>query len=214
MQQGSEEVPGQPGWLGQNLQRQMDTSPDRQRSIQILLWQWTRAFTGRGSPPHTPSQLGMLLPQWAAAGAGWGLQTPGQAEMGTQLWWASAWSHSDLISSLSKTQHSPNARRGQLSRAKPTTAPCPAQRDERGLKWKSTGWHQRHLPRPSLARHSLQSLRCPSILIRVLALAPVTDCKGREARRVQPPKMPQPATHRAPAVASREIGGPAPHLYP
>lgn len=50
--------------------------------------------------------------------------------------------------------------------------------------------------------------------ITVLALLSLTDCKCREARRVQPCKMPQPATHRAPAVASREIWGPAPHLYP
>lgn len=50
--------------------------------------------------------------------------------------------------------------------------------------------------------------------ITVLALLSLTDCKCREARRVQPCKMPQPATHRAPAVASREIWGPASHLYP
>lgn len=65
---------------------------------------------------------------------------------------------------------------------------------------------------PGMPR-SASCLSCPSVLIRVLALVPVTDCKWREARRVQPPKMPQPAPHRAPAVASREIWGPAPHLY-
>lgn len=57
-------------------------------------------------------------------------------------------------------------------------------------------------------------LRCPSILLRVLALVPVTDCKWREVRRMQPPKLPHPAPQRAPAVASREIWGRAPHLYP
>lgn len=109
---------------------------------------------------------------------------------------------------------SPNAHPGHLSRAKPSTASGPTQMDEQELKQKSTGWHQRHLPCPSLACHSLQSLRCPSILITVLALVSVTDCKWREARRVQPCKMPQPATHRTLAVASREIWGPASHLYP
>lgn len=49
--------------------------------------------------------------------AGWGPRAPRQAEMGTQSRCASAWSHSDLTFSLSKTQSSPNAHPGRLSRS-------------------------------------------------------------------------------------------------
>lgn len=117
-------------------------------------------FHGSGQEPSLDVDLlHTLHPSWGCfCPSGQLLMLAGnckllQAEMGTQPWWASAWRHSDPTSSLSKTQHSPNAHPGQLSRAKPTTAPHLAQRDEEMLKWKSTGWDQR--PCPFLACHSL-----------------------------------------------------------